>query len=460
MDNIQENKIGQDFTTIQLLGFSLPSFFMNCFTQLFKSLDDALFISRYVGEKALAGLNLLNPLNCVQYALTHLFSLGSANISAKLMGEHNQDEAKQVFSKIFISAIFSGLLFALICNIFSTPILRLLGADDALLPHALIQIRYVYSITPITLINSVFSSYYSTAGKPKMGLICSIVSGSTNILLDIVLVSKMQMGVTGAAVATAMGEIVVFFIGLFFFININHEIHFVKTKGEYINTCLASFKYALPQFVNSVSIAVTSLITNAILLDSMGSSGIAANAIISDIRSIITSGLIGIAISISPVVAYNYGNRNPKKLKRILFSVLKIWFIGSLTLLIVGFILRKPLVSIFMSKDSTIEYYETAMFGLSIELFAVPFCAGCVTTSRVFIALSNTKVSTFISVFRNLVFKSICLIILPMLLPKEGIWLAVPANEFLSFVMCVVFIFLNRNNYGYGKDEIASLMLD
>lgn len=458
MEQETQNRIGKDFTTLGLFRFSLPAFAMNIFTQIFRSLDDALFISRYVGEKALAALNLLSPLNCIQLAIGNLFCLGSSNISARLMGEGKQEEAKQVFSKIVVSALLVGSIFALITNVFANPILSILGADELLSSYSIYQIRFVYSIAPIALINTIFSAYFSTAGKPKLGMICSIVNGVCNIGLDLLLVAGKGMGVIGACMATVAGELAIFIIGLVFFCNKKNEIHFVKPQGEYISTCLESFKYALPQCVNSLSFAVTNFYTNKILLDMIGADGVAANAIISDIRSIIISGLFGIAASIGPIISYNYGNRNPVKLKRILKSVLTIWAVGSAVLIVVGFILRTPLINIYMSENSTEEFLKMSFFGLTIEIFSVPFSSGCVLSTRMFIALGNSKASTFISVVRNLVVRMLCLFLLPRLFGVTGIWLAIPIGEALSFIVCIIIIYINRDNYGYGKSGLAIKM--
>lgn len=458
MEQETQNRIGKDFTTLGLFRFVLPAFAMNIFTQIFRSLDDALFISRYVGEKALAALNLLSPLNSIQLALGNLFCLGSSNISARLMGQGKQAQAKQVFTKIVISTLVVGCFFALLINIFANPILSILGADELLASYSIYQIRFVYSIAPISLVNNVFSAYYSTAGKPKLGMICSIVNGVSNIGLDLLLVAGMNKGVIGACTATVIGEVLVFLIGLFFFCNKNNEIHFVKPEGEYINTCLESFRYALPQCVNSLSFAVTNFYTNSILLDMIGADGVAANAIISDIRAIIISGLFGIAASIGPIIAYNYGNRNPVKLKRILKSVLTIWSIGSIVLITIGFILRTPLIGIYMSENSTQEFLDMAFFGLTIEIFSVPFSSGCVLSTRMFIALGNSKASTFISIVRNLVVRMICLFLLPKLFGIPGIWLAIPLGEAISFMICIAIIYINRDNYGYGKSGLALRM--
>ncbi|MDO4940673.1 MAG: MATE family efflux transporter [Erysipelotrichaceae bacterium] len=454
----KSNRIGQDFTTLELIKFTLPAFLMNVFTQVFRSLDDALFISRFVGEKALAAINLVNPVVCIQLGLGHLFSLGSANISARLMGEGKQKDAKLVFTKIIIAALVVGSVFSLVVNIFGKQILFALGADEELLSYGIWQIRLVLAITPIALMNAVFSTYFATAGKPKMGMICSIINGITNVLLDLLLVAKLGLGVKGAAIATVLGELFIFIVGLIFFINPKSEIHFIKPEGEYINTCLESFKYALPQFVNSLSISVTTLLTNNALLNLLGSDGVAANAIITDIRSIITAGLVGIAASISPIISYNYGNKNPKRLKKILSSTLKIWACVSIMMMVAGFILRTPLIKVFMNDNSSEMFYNLAFFGLTIEIFSVPFTSGCITISRMFIALANTKTSTIISIFRNLIIKIVALLSLPTLFKQTGIWLVVPVGEALSFVLGLYFVYINRNNYGYGKSGQAKLI--
>ena len=111
-----------------------------------------------------------------------------------------------------------------------------------------------------------------------------------------------------------------------------------------------------------------------------------------------------------------------------------------------------------MSENSTIEFYEMAFFGLTIEIFSVPFSSGCVLSTRMFIALGNSKASTFISIVRNLVVRMICLFLLPKLFGVTGIWLAIPLGEAISFMICIAIIYINRDNYGYGKSGLALRM--
>jgi len=447
-----ENKIGQNFTIWGLTKFAFPAFLTNVVAQLFHSLDDGLFVSRYVGEKALAGLSLLNPMAGVQLGTHHLFALGSANISAKLMGEGKQKDAKQVFTRVVICGFIFAGLFALLTNVFSKPLLTFLGADEETIYFATYQIRIVYLIAPISMVDQIFSNYYSTAGKPKMGLICSIVNGVFNIGLDFLLIVQLKMGVVGACIATAAGDVAVFIIGLLFYSNKNNEIHFVAPEGNFINTSIESAKYALPQAINSASFGVTTLITNKVILDMIGNSGIAANAIISDIRKILTSGLVGFAACVGPIIAFNYGSRNIERLKKTFKDIAIIWIIGSILLTSIGLILREPLIRIFMSDESTQEFFDLTYLGLTIELFATFAVSGVITISRSFIALSKPKIAGFLSIMRNLVIKAIAFIVIPMVMGSVGIWISYPFAEIVSFLLGLYLVYINKDNLLYRPE--------
>ena len=205
MEQEHINKIGQDFTLFGLLKFSFPSILNNFFSQLFKTLDDGLFVSRFVGKTALAGINILNPVHFFQFSLNNLFAVGAPNLSSRKMGEGDQQEAKRIFTRVSISAFGLGFLFALLVNVFAGPLLQFLKADETLTGYALISLRTVFLITPVSLLNAVFNAYFSTAGKPSMGLVCSLVNGTINITLDVILVVVMRIGVLGACISTVAG---------------------------------------------------------------------------------------------------------------------------------------------------------------------------------------------------------------------------------------------------------------
>lgn len=456
MDNeAHNNRIGQDFSLLDLLRFSFPSILNNFFHQLFKTLDDGLFVSRFVGKTALAGLNILNPIHFLQFSLNNLFAVGAPNLSSRKMGEGDQQEAKRIFTRVCISAFLVGSLMALLLNVFAYPLLHFLGADEELTGYALLSLRTVFLITPITLLNGVFNTYFSTAGKPTMGLLCSLMNGAINISVDVVLIVIMRIGVLGACIATVAGEVVNFIIGLIFFMNRRNEIHFVAPEGKIIPTTLASWKNGLPQFINTVSLSLSALVMNHQLLRYVGNDGIAANSIVSDLLRILTSLFFGYTLCVGPIISYNYGAGKKARLRTLLRQNATIWMMASVLLTTAGLLLRKPFISIFINPNDNSEvFYSLTHYGLTMQYLSLPFFSACVIIPRMLTAVNQIKASMTCAIMRNVVWRILCILTVPLIFGYRGIWVAGLVCEFLAF--CVDLFFLNKNLPSFGYDASIS----
>ena len=452
MEQEHINRIGQDFSLGGLLKFSFPAILNNFFSQLFKTLDDGLFVSRFVGKSALAGMNILTPIHFFQFSLNNLFGVGASNLSSRKMGQGDQQEAKRIFSRVCIAAFTVGFLFALLVNVFSGPLLRFLGADEELSGYALISLRTVFLITPISLLNAVFNSYFSTAGNPSMGLVCSLVNGTINITLDVILVVVKKIGVLGVCISTVSGEAAIFLIGLIFFIDRRNEIHFVAPKGKIVSTTLASMNNSLPQFINTLSLSLTALVMNYQLLRYVGNDGIAANSIVSDLLRILTSLFFGYTLCVGPIISYNYGSRNRPRLRKLLKQNAIIWAGSSLLLTIVGLLCRRPFIRIFINANDNSEvFYALTYYGLTIQYLLLPFFEGCVLIPRLLTAVNQIRASMTIAVIRNIFLRIFCIMTVPLIFGYRGVFLAGLICEILAFSVDV--LVLNRHAESYGFDH-------
>ena len=452
------NRIGRDFTLPQLIWFAVPAILTHLCTQLFHSLDDGLFVSRFVGPSALASISIVSPVNSILMAIGQLLAVGASTLSAQRMGKHEQLEAKRIFSRIAVWALIIGGIFALGVNIFVDPILNFLGADESLVENSRTFVRIVMTNAPIHILSVVFSSYYSTAGKPKMGLFCSILNGSINIVLDFLLVAILKWGIVGSSLSTVIGEVAVVIVGLCFYTRDVNEVHFVKPQGGYAATLGETWSSGFSQFINSMAFSVTNFVTNKTILAYMGPDGISANSIIADLRIIMNAAFVGYITCVGPILAYNYGNRNAPRLKKLLSHNIKMWFFGTLGLTILGQLLRSPLISIFFGSDTSTDLFKMTYEGLTIEYFSCMFSCGCIFVMRMFVALGSPKTSSTLTFFRNIVFRISIMLLLPMLFGSIGVWLAFPVSEALSFGIAAILVVANAKNYGYGKSGLALRM--
>lgn len=459
MDKDKTSRIGQDFTLWSLIGFAMPGLLTNLSTRMFETLDDALFVSRFVGQTALAGIKILAPVDGVMFALTHIFGLGASTYAATEMGRGNKDNANKIFTKMILMALVIGSGIAALMITFDDQILRFLGAGNDIIQYTEVYVAITFVALPFKLASQSFGAFYSAAGKPSMGLFNSILSGVINVVTDYITIVILGMGVAGAGIATSLGFVTNFIVGIIFYLGRKGDIGFVKPSGSYFRTLFESFRYSISQVTNSLTMSVTMLIVNKIILAYLGSDGIAARAIVNDLRQILNSAFIGFATTVGPILAYNYGAKKPKMLKKILGYNLKVWFFGTIGMMTIGQLLKAPLITLFMNPETfTQSFYDLTYYGLTVELFAPIFTAGCIMVNRMFVSLKAQKVATLLSILRNVVFRLSVTFILPAVFGANGIWFCFPVAEALGFTCCAIAVILNADNYGYGKSGVAYLI--
>ena len=460
MEKERSSKIGQDFTLGSLLRFALPGLLTNLSTRIFETMDDALFVSRFVGQNALAGIKILAPVDGLIMAVSHIFGLGASTYAATQMGKGNKKEAGKIFTRMIILALVLGGAIAALMIGFDDQILAFLGAEQDIMQFTEVYVAITFLALPFKLASMSFGAFYSAAGKPSMGLLNSIVSGIVNVVTDYITIVVLNMGVAGAGIATSLGYFVTFLIGFFFYLaNKNSDIRFTSPETGFIDTFFNSFHYAISQVTNAFTISITSYVVNKTILLYLGSDGIAARAIVYDLRLILNAAFIGYATTVGPIIAYNFGAGRPKMLKKILTYNLKVWFFGCTGMMILGQSLKAPLISLFMNPENfTQSFYDLTYYGLTVELFAPIFTAGCIIINRMFVGLSAQRTATILSILRNVVFRLGVTLILPRIFGPMGIWYCFPLAEALGFTCAAIAVAINADNYGYGKSGVAYLI--
>lgn len=459
MEKDNNSRIGQEFNMGSLLKFALPGLLTSLSSRLFETLDDGLFISRFVGQHALAGIKILMPIDGLIFGLTHVFGMGASTYAATEMGRGNKHKASQIFSRMIVLAFIIGSCVAAVMITFDDQILTFLGAERDIIQYTETYVAITFFALPFKLASMSFGAFYSAAGKPSMGLFNSILSGVINVITDFVTIVLLHMGVAGAGIATSLGFVANFIVGLIFYSRKGNDIGFVKPEGEYFKTFGESFHYSISQVTNSLTMSLTSYVVNRTILFYLGSDGIAARSIVNDLRMILNAAFMGYTTTVGPIIAYNYGAKRPKTLKRILTYNLKVWFFGCSFMMILGQLLKTPLISIFMNPETyTQSFYDLTYYGLTVEFFAPIFTAGCMMINRMFVALKSQKVATTLSLLRNFVFRLGVVLIVPRIFGAYGIWYCFPVAEALGFTCAAIAVVMNADNYGYGPSGRAYLI--
>ncbi len=440
------NTIGRDFTTKELIRFTAPPILAQFSMSLLSTLDDGLFISRYVGTTALAAFSIVFPVFMFFMALTELFN-GAAVICSTKMGEQKIEEARSHFTTIVVLALSFGCIVSVIGRIFMDRIIRFLGGTDILFPYARDFLSVAVWYIPLVLVNHIFSRFYVPAGNSKMSLYTTLVNSFCNFFLDWVFIVRMGWGLKGSALANLTANVVIFIIGMVFYTRKSSEIRFTHTDPHMFRTLQQSIKFGFPPFLTNVAIAVNSFIANRVLLYVSGEDSVSAYTIINNIQFMFMSGVWGFTGAASPIVSYAYGEQNQAKIKKIIRQVITVTtgLIGLIILLY--YTARTPILSIYLKSDASEDVRQMAGHGLMIAPLGFLFFGYNVLGIDTFLALHEKKISTILSVLENVIFANLTMLTLPWIFGVSGVWFAFPVGEILTFGWTFFFAMRNRKRF-------------
>lgn len=439
-------KLSSHFSYGKILKLVAPSIAMMVFVSIYGVID-GLFVSNFVGKTPFAAVNLIMPFLMVLGALGFMIGTGGSAIVSQTLGEGDKDKANRYFSFLVYVTFILGVVLAVLGEIFLPDIALFLRADESMLPYCVSYGRIIILALPFFMLQNVFQSFFTTAEKPALGFIVTVIAGFTNIIFDAVFVAGLSLGVEGAAVATCMSQAVGALIPIVYFSRKNNSLLRIgKTKCEFkmfLKTCANGSS----EFVTNISVSVVSMIYNSRLMDMAGENGVSAYGVIMYVNFIFIAVLSGYAIGIAPVIGYNYGAGNNKELKNVFKkSIFLMALFGTgLTLLAVGF--SHPLAKLFVGYDESLFIMtKNALRIYSIGFIIMGFS---IFGSAFFTALGNGIVSALISFLRTFIFQIAAVIILPMILDLTGIWLSVPVSELFAFLITIFFFAKMRKKYGY-----------
>lgn len=446
--NYNENQeLDKDISFNMLAKFSLPTIASMIFMGIYSSVD-GIFVSRLIGPDALSAVALIMPIIMMSMAFGGMIGTGGNALIAKKIGEGKGQEARQNFSLLLVLTLVFGVLTSIIGLVFLDPILRLLGAEGDLFTISREYAKPLLALFPLSMFGMLFQISFITVGKAHLGFVVSALGGIANIFFDYLLIAVLDMGVTGAAIATSIGYSIPSLIGLIYFmLNRKGSLYIVKPRFE-IGVILKTCSNGASEMVTTLSGSVTSLLFNVILLRMIGSEGIASFAVIMYTREILSSAFMGYSFGISPIISYNYGKQSGVRLKKVYSISLKSILSVSIVTFIASLLLADPLVGIFLEKGTSA--YNLAIIGFRMFSLSYLFMGINTFSSAMFTALNNGKVSAILSFFRTLVFIVIAVISLPFILGITGIWLAIPVAEFLAICMAGHYLRKMKSVYQYA----------
>ena len=424
--------MAQHFTFAKLLRFTLPSVGMMVFMSLYVMID-GFFVSNWCGATALAAVNFAYPIPAILGSLGFMLGTGGNAIVASTLGAGDRKLANERFSILVFAALFGGIAFAILGTATLRPLLAALGASGQMLEDGIVYGSILVMSVPFTILQYLFQELMMTAGKPDMAIGVTVVAGIVNIVLDAVLIVGAGLGVAGAAIGTMAGEAAGALIPLVYFMRKNtSNLRLVRARFDWRTLGRACWNGS-SETVSNIASSVVAMVYNIQLLAYLGEPGVAAYGVIMYAGFLFAAVFLGYCTGCAPLMSYHLGARNGEEMASLFRKSLLIVGVAGVGMFALTRVLVTPLATLFVGYDAGL--LELTVHAALLYSFALLVMGFNVYGSSLFTAVGNGHVSALISFVRTFICEIGAVLLVPLVLGADGIWLSILVAEAVALVL-------------------------
>lgn len=452
------NKFKEESIGKLLMKFAVPSIISLLIIELYNMVD-TVFAGRYVGETAIAAITIAFPIQKFLVSLAMLVAVGASTMVAVELGSNDKEKIERTIITAFTLIAVVLAIFIVLIYVFKNPIISALGASSKVAPVAG---RYL----SIALFGCVFQSISTVAcyimtslGNTKVTLYANILGLFIAVIMEYVLVAVLNFGIDGAAISTAFSQ---FCAAIYAFSKLKKVS--IRFKFKFIKLGLLKKIIAIgfTSFVIEMSDACIAVILNELLAAKGGDTAIIIVGVITKISMFIYVTIIGISAAMQPIIAYNYGAGDYRKMQEALKLTIKAVFISSVLSGSILMLFAKAIIGFFI-KDAFILNEAVNAFRISIGIY--PFMGLYYVCIYYYQSVNESVKSFFLSIYGHIILFILVLFILVNAFGIIGAWLTYPVSETIAFITSIWLIrdeiagernnstlfSFNKHKYGYSK---------
>ncbi len=435
-----------------LLKFAVPSV-IAMLTGALYNIVDQFFIGRSVGELGNAATNVAFPLSISCIAIALLFGIGGASAFNLAKGGKDEEAAVNYMGNAIMGLLLCGTLLAILVEVFLNPMLRAFGTPENVMGYAGEYIRITAVGFPMLIFTTGGGHLIRADGSPNMSMICNLVGAIVNTILDAIFVFGLGWGMTGAALATIIGQYISALLVVRYLMHcktVKLQIKHLRIRGKYFGKVVS---LGAAPCSNQLAMMVVQIVMNKSLTYYGGMSvygeatPLAVAGIISKVNQVFFSFIIGISQGLQPIMSFNYGAKQYPRVKKAYMTASKVSFLISLVAFGLFQIFPREIISIF-GKGSE-EYVSFAVSYFRVFLFFTFLNFIQPLTSNCFTAIGKPKRGIFLSLTRQIIFLLPLILILPRFIGIDGILYAGPIADGLAGAVAIIMVTLEFRTKHY-----------
>ncbi len=417
-----------------IVSLGIPTTISMLVTNIYNMVD-TYFVGT-LGESPQAATGILFTLQAIIQAVAFMLGQGSGTMVSKALADKNEKEASEYVSTGFFVALGIGSVLMVGGLLFLTPLMRLLGSTETILPFAKQYGACVLISCPVMMGSFVLNNNLRYEGKSFYAMIGLVTGGILNILGDYLLVSVFEMGILGAGIATAVSQTISFFILLYFFRKMAQSKIRISCIGKSIVPYKTIAKVGFPALIRQGLGSISSGLLNN-LTRPYGDAAIAAMSVVNRFSAFVMCVGLGIGQGFQPVASFNYQAKEYKRVKKGLLVTMGIGFCMISTLAIPGVIFAKEIVYMFQKSEAVAEI---GVFALRCACVGTIFLALSVPVNMLYQSIRNAKISSVLSLMRSGLMFIPTLLITTQLWGIRGIQISQPVADILTGLVSIPFI--------------------
>ena len=450
MNKETNNPLGVQPVNRLLSQFAIPSIISMLVGSLYNIVDQ-FFIGQRVGELGNAATNIAFPLSTSCLALALLIGIGGSSAFNLAMGSGHEKRAVNIMGNAVVSLAGSGLVLSIITLLFLKPLLLFFGSPKSVLPYAMEYTKITAFGFPFLLLSTGGGHLIRADGRPRITMLCNLVGAVLNTILDALFVFGLNLGMSGAALATIIGQIVSGALAIGYLMHgktVTIRRENLRIKWENV-TRIASLGMA--PCSNQVAMMVVQIIMNQ-SLKHYGSHSIygenipiACAGIITKVNMIFMSFVIGLSQGLQPIASFNYGAGKKGRVKEAYIKAISIGAVLAVIAFLMFQFFPRQIISIF--GDGSELYYQFAIRYFHVFLFFTFVNFMQPITSNFFTAIGKPKVGSFLALTRQILFLLPLILLFPLFLGIDGIMYAGPVADCLAAVVCFIMVYRELRNF-------------
>lgn len=436
MSNKYEERLGTQRMLPLVLSMALPGVAAQLVNLLY-SIVDRIYIGHIpdIGTDALAGIGVTSSVIILVAAFGQIVAGGGAPLASMALGKGDRREAGEFLGNgLFLLIVFS-VVTCIPAYLFMKPILSTTGASDITMPYAVDYLSIYLCGTFFVMISTGMNNFINAQGRPGIAMISVVIGAVMNIILDPVFIFVFDMGVKGAALATVISQMFSAIWILGFLVSkkasLRIEKQFIRPKGKIIGKMAA---LGVAPFIMASTESFVGFVLNG-MLEKFGDIHVSALTVMQSAMQFVGVPSAGFATGFVPVVSYNFGHGNMKRVKDCFKIAMTVMFTLGAVLVLLMIIFPAFTASLFTDDARLIE---------TVSLYMPVFMAGMTifglqrTCQNMFVALGQAKISLFIALLRKIILLIPLALILPRFMGVMGVYAGEAIADALAATCCTL----------------------